>query len=260
MYKGDKMRINGVLLFIMTIFYMSSIPFLLLRYYLHRNLSYHNVKDWRLTGTLLFLMSLLFLSYGGRYLDTPLGNGFTAMFFVCLVGGIYCKVRGRRATRRLGDRYDRYGVLLMQEKVTSISDLAAEVGGLNKQRVENDLLRMREHGLLPNFSIFGGRVQFHYPPANEPVYSQPVHTGYSQPDDQPWNEDEPEPGAVSMLLAAALQGVENGIKQMKEQKQRPLPQPMVVQCPGCGSGTLLQPGESRACPYCGSPLTYAQGK
>ncbi|WP_144028842.1 hypothetical protein [Paenibacillus tyrfis] len=97
--------------------------------------------------------------------------------------------------------------------------------------VANDLQRMIYLGMLPNATVDMNtmRIIFDQRTSANPTIHLNVAVDGPKPE---WSDPQ-----SSFTKAEKLQ-------------------PKTVECPGCGSSTLLQPGESKACQYCDSPLTY----
>lgn len=134
--------------------------------------------------------------------------------------------------KQLNERYARYRQIIVEQGITSIEQIA----DMTKQRalvVKNDLLRMIYLGMLKDVYVDENTMQifFQYPrgwaSSNDSITVN-INMDMSQ-----------------MQAAAGVPVAEAKVKM-----------PLTVECPGCGSKTVLQPGETKSCGYCDSPLTY----
>ncbi|WP_058301208.1 hypothetical protein [Gorillibacterium timonense] len=238
MYNDDKTRLRGWIFF----FFIPFFPLLFLwRIFLHRNLSFQKTKDWKLLGNSIFVFFVYMMIYSISRLGTEFRMGHVfAISVVLLIPALICWTIGNRKVRKLEERYGRYQAFVFGSSSRSVNEIAQHMG-LRTKLALNDLRRMQLLGLLPGYAVL-----------SESMTVVKVTPGFDSVLGVNFNF-----GDLSGSLTQAVNAVAS---YFSPQEETPALQPLVVECPGCGYGTLLQPNESKSCPYCGSAVTYAQAK
>ncbi|MCP3776080.1 hypothetical protein NLX71_22720 [Paenibacillus sp. MZ04-78.2] len=202
-----------------------------IRLWKHRNLSYQKIDDWRNAGV-TFLVLFVLLVFLFLFLDSisPADTfALFSMWFILIIfffiPGVSMLWKSKQSRKRLLARYDSYRQIVMWQGITSVHTIA-EMTWLRPAVIANDLQRLIGLGEFPNAYLDMNSMAI--------VFQRPVEP--TSPSDLPLErtteEDFPE--------------------------EKPLPKK--VECSGCGSSTLLQPGESKAFAYCDSPLEYPQSR
>ncbi|NEN83180.1 hypothetical protein [Paenibacillus elgii] len=215
----DKPAINGVLVVLaLVLFFPAGIILFVIRVRKHRDLSYQKIYDWTVAGT-AFLIMFPFM----RFIFT---NEINQLFF--LLPGVFLLGISQWKRKRLNDRYKLYRNIIMEQGIKSILGIEKLI---NQRRgvVINDLKRMIGRGMIPHASInmYSLTLVFHQKGfvAREGTGEGHIHE---------W--DKPLP--------------------LYKPSEKRLPKS--VECHGCGSSTIVRPGESKACPYCDSLLSYPE--
>ncbi|MCM3269989.1 hypothetical protein [Paenibacillus elgii] len=167
---------------------------------------------------------------------------FAAILFL-LLPGLFMLWKSGQKREQLFALYDHYRHIVATEGITSIQTIAE----MTKQRpavVANDLRRL----------IYLGAFQDAFVDMNSMtiVINRPAMDLSSR---RTAAVEELE-GLTKELKGAYKELLNEYMKTTSSSKTAEKPLPKKVECSGCGSSTLLQPGESKACPYCDSPLTY----
>lgn len=217
----------------------------------HRDLSYQKVMEWKNAAVTLFILfgfstlpllrTLSFAiqeeRFGVFYLSF-----FAAILFLLLPGGFMLWKSGQKR-KQLFALYDHYRHIVATEGITSIQTIA----DMTKQRpavVANDLRRLIYLGAFQDAFVDMHSMTI--------VINRPAMDLSSR---RTAAVEELE-GLTKELKGAYKELLNEYMKMSSSSKPAEKPLPKKVECYGCGSSTLLQPGESKACPYCDSPLTY----
>ncbi len=231
----DRPAISGVAIALgFILFFPIGIVLLAVRLWKHRDLSYQKVIDWKNAGTTFLIIFIPFMISFLLHLAAGSDIQYWVMVWVVLldlIPGIYMLWKSRQRRKQLFARYDHYRHLVLVQGMTSIQTLAETVN----QRpavVVNDLQRMIYLGVFQDAFI--------------DMYSMSIV--FNQ-----WA-----PAASTVNVNVSVSGGSFVPQQNKPPAPAPPPTPKTVECPGCGSSALLQPGENKKCPYCDSPLAYPQ--
>ncbi|WP_088833653.1 hypothetical protein [Paenibacillus tyrfis] len=217
----DKPAINGVLVVLaLVLFFPAGIILFVIRVRKHRNLSYQKIYDWAVAGTAFLIMfPLMCLIFT---------NEINQLFF--LLPGVFLLGISQWQRKRLNARYMLYRNIIMEQGIKSILGIEKLI---NQRRVVviNDLKRMIGRGMIPHASInmYSLTLVFH-----QKGFVAREGTGDDDGHIQEWNEPMP----------------------VYKPSEKRLPKS--VECHGCGSSTIVRPGEGKACPYCDSLLSYPQ--
>ncbi|WP_155988002.1 hypothetical protein [Gorillibacterium massiliense] len=244
---------SNVVFWLLSIFFL---PFAflipLLAFFSHRNLSFHRIKDWKLLGNvflLYFAFGMMITFFGDvEGSRTPVAIVFAVVF---LLPGVLCYIRSHRLENILISRYHTYAHLLLNERMRSIRSVA-ERTGLRRKVVTNDLIRMMYTGVFDDYhmSIEGDNITLR--DGNEANDDVDVDV------DVDVNVDLAT--SINNLVTASLNAAFGGGQAVatKEIPQtKPKLQPKKVECGGCGSSSLLKPGQATSCEYCGAPISYS---
>ncbi|MCM3269988.1 hypothetical protein [Paenibacillus elgii] len=151
-------------------------------------------------------------------------NEINQLFF--LLPGVFLLGISQWRRKRLNDRYKLYRNIIMEQGIKSILGIEKLI---NQRRgvVINDLKRMIGRGMIPHASInmYSLTLIFHQKGFVARAEDDHIHE---------WSEPMP----------------------VYKPSEKRLPKS--VECHGCGSSTIVRPGESKACPYCDSLLSYPQ--
>ncbi|MCP3776079.1 hypothetical protein NLX71_22715 [Paenibacillus sp. MZ04-78.2] len=192
-------------------------------------MSYQRIYDWVVAGlpfiVMFCFMCLIFTNEADRKLES-----LVLLSVVFLLPGISLLWISGRKRKRLNARYELYRNIIMEQEIKSIR----AIEGLVNQRqavVINDLKRMIGHGMIPyaSMNMYSMTLVFHQ---NGFVAREGAGDRAEDGHTQEWD------------------------KPMPEYKPSEKRLPKSVECHGCGSSAILQPGESKACPYCDSLLSY----
>ncbi|KPV58522.1 hypothetical protein QJ48_15900 [Paenibacillus sp. A3] len=228
----DKPAINGVLVVLaLVLFFPAGIILFVIRVRKHRDLSYQKIYDWAVAGTAFLIMFPLM-----RLIITNEVNQLFEIFIVLsiffLLPGVFLLGISQWKRKRLNARYKLYRNIIMEQGIKSIRAIE-ELINQRPAVVINDLKRMIGHGMIPHASInmYSMTLVFH-----QNGFVAREGTGDGNDDGHIHEWDKPLP--------------------LYKPSEKRLPKS--VECHGCGSSTILRPGESKACPYCDSLLSYPQ--
>ncbi|KPV58523.1 hypothetical protein QJ48_15905 [Paenibacillus sp. A3] len=253
----DRPAIEGfVIVLAFLLFFPAGLLLAAIRLWKHRNLSYQKIDDWRNAGAtffvLLVLLASLFLFLNSISPEDTFG--LFLMWFILIIfffiPGVFMLLKSKQSRKRLLARYDSYRQIVMLQGITSVHTIA-EMTWHRPAVVANDLKRLIELGDFPNAYLDMDSMAI--------VFQRPVEPTASidSPQESTTEEDFPEELPKDIDFKRAYEELLNKyMKTTSSSKTAEKPLPKKVECPGCGSSTLLQPGESKACPYCDSPLTY----
>ncbi|SCW84502.1 hypothetical protein SAMN04487970_10666 [Paenibacillus tianmuensis] len=227
----DRPAISGIAIAMWFIFFFPiGIILLAVRLWKHRDLSYQKVIDWKNAGATFLVIFFPFMISFFINLSAGRPMEYWVMVWVILldlIPGIYMLWKSGQRRKQLFARYDHYRHLVLVQGVTSIQTLA-ETTNQRPAVVANDLQRLIYLGVFQDAFI--------------DMYSMSIVFNQWVPADSMVN--------VNVTVSGGT---------FVPQQSRPQPQTSkTVECPGCGSSALLKPGESKACPYCDSPLAYPQ--
>ena len=230
MIYSDKPAISGGwIVFALIIFFPIVFLLLLIRWLKHRDLSYHKILDLKMARNAFGFICLIML----LMLFNPDLEGVQILVLLptflvlLLVPSIALHKLSKRRMKQLQARYDEYRHLIFVQDIPSIYSISERMG-IRSTIVKNDLLRMIYLGLIRDAFVDNYAMQL--------VFNYPL-------------------GVDIILTGAALEG--NGRREPEAEKpEKSKPVPRTVECPGCGSNSVLQPGESKSCEYCDSALTY----
>lgn len=228
----DRPAINGVLVVLaLVLFFPAGIILFVIRVWKHRNLSYQKIYDWAIAGTAFLVMfSLMCLIFTNEI--NQLFEIFIVLSVLFLLPGIFLLGISQWKRKRLNARYKLYRNIIMEQGIKSIRAIE-ELVNQRPAVVINDLKRMIGRGMLPHASInmYSMTLVFHQ---NGFVAREGIDAGNDDGHVREWSEPMP----------------------LYKPSEKRLPKS--VECHGCGSSTILRPGESKACPYCDSLLSYPQ--
>ena len=228
----DKPAINGVLVVLaLVLFFPAGIILFVIRVWKHRNLSYQKIYDWAVAGAAFLIMfSLMCLIFTKEI--NQLFELFILLSVFFLLPGVFLLGISQWKRVRLNARYKLYRTIIMEQGIKSIGAVE-ELINQRRAVVINDLKRMIDRGMLPHASInmYSMTLVFHQ---NGFIAREGTGAGNEDGHIREWSEPMP----------------------LYKPSEKRLPQS--VECHGCGSSTILRPGESKACPYCDSLLSYPQ--
>ncbi|KEQ25161.1 hypothetical protein [Paenibacillus tyrfis] len=248
---------GGWILLAFLLFFPAGLILVAIRLWKHRELSYQKVLDLKNAGATLFTLfglsvfPLYFtLSFavqekkmGGLYLSC------IAVILFLLLPGLFMLWKSGQKRKQLFALYDHYRHIVATEGITSIQTIVE----MTKQRpavVANDLRRLIYLGAFQD-----AFVDMHSMTIVMKRTAEPPERDFSSKRAAAMKELEDL--AKDVDLKDMFDLLINGhIETTSSSKTVEKLQPKTVECPGCGSSTLLQPGESKACQYCDSPLTY----
>ncbi|MDO3677354.1 hypothetical protein [Paenibacillus ehimensis] len=249
--------IEGVVIVLaFLLFFPAGLLLAAIRVWKHRNLSYQKIYDWRNAGaTFLVLFVLLASLFLFLHSISPADTfALFSMWFILIIflltPGVSMLWVSKQSRKQLFVRYDHYRHIVMSEGITSVHTIA-EMTWQRPAVVTNDLKRLIDLGEFPNAYLDMNSMAI--------VFQRPVElTVHSDlPQEYMTEEDFPEDLPKDVDLKRVYEEVlYEYTKMTSSSKMAEKPLPKIVECPGCGSSTLLQPGESKTCPYCDSPLTY----
>lgn len=255
----DRPAIEGVVIVLaFLLFFPAGLLLAAIRLWKHRNLSYQKIDDWRNAGaTFLVLFAFwasIFLFMNSissveESMSTLLFMWFT-LAMVTLFPGVFMLLKSKQSRKRLLARYDSYRQIVMLQGITSVHTIA-EMTWHRPAVVANDLKRQIGLGEFPNAYLDMDSMAI--------VFQRPVEptAPFDSPQESTTEEDFPEDLPKDIDFKRAYEEILHEYTKMTSStKTDKKPLPKTVECPGCGSSTLLQPGESKACAYCDSPLTY----
>ncbi|MFB6367363.1 hypothetical protein ACFCP7_25600 [Paenibacillus elgii] len=217
----DKPAINGVLVVMaLVLFFPAGVILFVIRVLKHRNLSYQKIYDCAVAGTAFLIMfPLMYLIFT---------NEINQLFF--LLPGLFLLWISGWKRKRLNARYELYRNIIMEQGIKSIRAIE-ELVHQRQAVVINDLKRMIGRGMIPYASInmYSMTLVFHQ---NGFVAREGAGDRAEDGHTQEWDKTMP----------------------VYKPSEKRLPKS--VECHGCGSSAILQPGESKACSYCDSLLSY----
>ncbi|MEK8132512.1 hypothetical protein WMW72_31910 [Paenibacillus filicis] len=253
MYQNDTPVIkNGMISIFMLLFFPLAILMILIRLVSHRNLRFHKYIDSKYIGKLLLVLFVIFsFSYFIQLAgdNKPLFSVYLACILLLLVPGIALRIRAGNQLKRLSDSYVRYRNLVHVEKITSIDSLA-EMTLQRPAVVTNDLLRMINLGLFKDCFID--------PHSRTLVFENAAWSPRQMSGAAAEFSSKVEVHVIGSTGSLGGWQVSSPDQAFKAEKPAPPPAPKTVECPGCGSRTVLQPSEVSACEYCGSAMAYPQ--
>lgn len=252
----DKPAIKGEwILLAFLLFFPLGLILAAIRLRKHRDLSYQKVLEWKNAGVILFTLFgfstfPLFITLSLAIQEERSGifylSLFAAILFLLLPGGFMLWKSGQKR-KQLFALYDHYRHVIATKGITSIQTIAE----MTKQRpavVANDLRRLIYLGAFQD-----AFVDVHSMTIVMKRPAVPPEMDLSSKRTAAMEELE---GLTKELKGAYKELLNEYTKMTSSSKMAEKPLPKIVECPGCGSSTLLQPGESKTCPYCDSPLTY----
>lgn len=228
---NDKPAINGVWIivsFMLLFLFPVGIILLVIRIIQHLNLSFKKIADLKIGAYSLLAMYgvIIFISQIGEITDRK-QNILGVMLFsvVLLIPALYLLWLAKQKNKQLDDRYDSYYDIIIEQKITSI-DQIAQITGKREKMIKNDLQRMIYLGLLDNGFIdeISNCIVFY-------ESSDEEEDTYEEYEDEDETDDEAEVVQVQLF-------------------------PKKVECAGCGSSSTLKPRETIFCTYCGASLVY----
>ncbi len=239
----DRPAINGTVV-VLALFFFFPVGIVLfgIRVWKHRNLSYQKIYDWAVAGTAFLIMysimCLIFTDEANRKLDIFI---FISILFL-LPGLLLLWVSGRKR-KRLYQRYEQYRNIVMNQGVTSIYGISERVFQ-RPMVVAYDLQRMVYLKMLPNAVIDTDSMRIIFDQGRSAAST--IHVNVAVSGD----------GSVGDRLNRGFDGKSERSNPQPSFAKAEKPLPKTVECSGCGSSTLLRPGQSTTCAYCDSPLSY----
>ncbi|MFB0846082.1 hypothetical protein [Paenibacillus oleatilyticus] len=254
----DKPAIKGEwILLAFLLFFPVGLILAAIRLRKHRDLSYQKVLEWKNAGVTLFTLFgfstlPLFITLSFAIQEERFGVFYLSLFAVILfllLPGLFMLWKSGQKREQLFALYDHYRHIVATEGITSIQTIA----DMTKQRpavVANDLRRLIYLGAFQD-----AFVDMHSMSIVIRRPKEPTETDFSSKRAAAMKElEDLVKGADLKDIFGVIMNGDIQIPPSSKPAEKPLPKK--VECPGCGSSTLLQPGESKACPYCDSPLSY----
>ncbi len=253
----DRPAIQGVVIVLaFLLFFPAGLLLAAIRLWKHRNLSYQKIDDWRNAGATFLVLFVFWASIFLFMNSISPADTFAlfSMWFILIIffftPGISMLWVSKQSRKRLLARYDSYRQIVMLQGITSVHTIA-EMTWHRPAVVANDLKRLLGLGEFPNAYLDMDSMAIVFQRTVEPT--APFHS----PQESTTEKDFPEDLPKDIDFKRAYEEILHEYTQMtSSSKTDKKPLPKTVECPGCGSSTLLQPGESKACAYCDSPLTY----
>ncbi|MCP1309976.1 YgzB family protein [Paenibacillus tyrfis] len=257
----DRPAIEGVVIVLaFLLFFPAGLLLAAIRLWKHRDLSYQKIDDWRNAGA-TFLVLFVLLVFIFLFLNSISPADTFALFSIWFILIIFLFTPGvsmlwvsKQSRKQLFIRYDHYRHIVMSEGITSVHTIA-EMIWQRPAVVANDLKRLIGLGEFPNAYLDMNSMAIVFQRQVQPT----VHS--DSPQESTTEEDFPEDLPKDIDFKRAYEEILHEYTKMtSSSKTDKKPLPKTVECPGCGSSTLLQPGESKACAYCDSPLTYSKSE
>ncbi|WP_391574397.1 hypothetical protein [Cohnella sp.] len=144
-----------VIFLVLFVFFPAGFVLIFLRASKHRNYPHLRLLDYKIcANTLLVLFILMTVSYINS-LATD-GSPILEVYLVCiaflLLPSIFMYVKANRSNKAMLLRYDQYRSMIYEQRLTSMAQIAANVG-MQPIVVGHELERMSYLGLLPNVHI-----------------------------------------------------------------------------------------------------------
>ncbi|RKN84597.1 hypothetical protein [Paenibacillus ginsengarvi] len=224
---------NGWLIAGLIVFFPIGLLLLLIRIILHYNLKVQKSGDMKAGGAILLVFFVIYVIILPLVTSTDpeitwqgTVSIIVVMIIFFLVPAIILLWQSNRRLKRLDDLYSLYYNLIVDRNVTKIEEIA-KLSRQRRKMVVNDLKRMIWLGYFDG-RVSEYQVDLYHRKEHRSDYRSEVYSGSF------------EPKAAAVTPPPKPAGL----------------QPKDVECPGCGSRSVVQPGATVVCDYCGTSLVY----